>query len=146
VLDGSHSAGKIKFWLQSGVTVNQAMIGGDGIRLPLSGLTDSAFTRQSVTYRTLFDDAPEPDVISVVDFTAVMVFSTSDPNQFFMLDIPAIRPDMVVNSGVYSGLRLDTSNPAVISIVNTITNGFWCNPFGYDITDLISTLVERRRT
>jgi hypothetical protein len=145
VLDGSSSAGKLKFWLQSGISVSQAMIEGDGIRLPLSSLINGAFTRQSVTYRSFVDSPPPPNASSMVDHSATLIFSTTNPEQYAMVTIPAVLPSVVLQTGINAGLVLDTGNPAVISLVNTITSGLWCNQFGYDIVELAATLIERRR-
>lgn len=146
VLDGSSSAGKIKFWLPSGISATQAMIEGDTIRSPLSALTSGALIRQSVTYRSIIDNPSVADNVSMVDYYAALVFSTSNPDEYSMVTIPAIKPVYVLSDGINSGLVLDTLNPTVISLVNNITSGIWCNPFGHDIVALVGTIVERRRT
>lgn len=144
-LDGSNSTGKTKFWLVNGITATDAMQGGDDIRSPLSALSSATFIRQSITYRNMLDNAPDPLSLSSVEYTCVLIFTTSTPGRYSMIDIPAIRSEMILQSGPNAGLVLDLNNPAVVSLVNTITTGFWCNPFGADILELAATIIERRK-
>lgn len=145
VLDGSSNAGKIKLWLQSGISAGQAMLEGDAIRSPLSALSGAILARQSVTYRSIIDNPSAADSGTMVGYYTVLIFSTTNPDEYSMVTIPAIKPEYVLADGPNSGLVLDTLNPAVISLVDNITSGIWCNPFGFGLVELVGTIVERRR-
>lgn len=144
VLDGSNTAGRVRASLRSGITAVDAMIGGDGFRSLLSPLSGAVFVQQSVSYRVLIDDYVQPATSVSAGIVGVLVFTTTDPNQFAMIDIPAISPDCVLSTGDNAGLVLDTSNAALAGFIDTITTGMWCNYLGYDIVDLAATIVDTR--
>lgn len=145
VKDGSQSYSKMRLSVKDDISETQALDGVEALLSPLSGVSGCVPVRISVTYGFVNDTATNAAVGSNVGLVALMVFDTSTPGQYAMIQIPGIRQDCILDdSSVNSGLVIDTHHPDIVNFVNLITSGLFCNVFGYDIQNLVGTIIERR--
>lgn len=136
--DGSGSTGTQQPWLRDGVGAAAAAAGAAGWRALAGALSGARYIGQDICYPIVIDPQPEPSGARPLSSGALLIFATSDPAQFATITIPAVRLDLVAANGV----ELDTAAPAVADLVANIIAGPYCNPFGYEITALVGTVVQ----
>lgn len=115
---------------------------GDDLRGVLAALSSAVVVRQSVVYPFSVQQDTNPLPGSRIENRAALIFETSEAGQLLSVSIPAIVPAAIQALGPLAGLELAGDNPAVVALVQEIINGLWCNPFGYDVVSLASTIVE----
>lgn len=142
--DERNSQSRTRFNLQKGYTIEQMMGAVDDIYLPLSSICRGSFTRQSVTISYKNGAAGPPDIGSDCGRVAIFVFSTSTEGQYAEIEIPAVRDEYILSTGVDAGLVVDIDNPTIVSLIDTLKGGLWVNLFGYDIVELIGTAIAVR--
>lgn len=72
----------------------------------------------------------------------VLVFETTDPAQFAIVEIPGIKSNLI-DPADETILLLDA--PALQAYVSAIISNGLCNPFGYQITKLLAALFQYRQ-
>lgn len=140
--DASGSIATCRFNLKAGITVADGHTAGDGLRSVLAALSSAVVVRQSIVYPYSVQQDTIPQPGSRIENRAALIFETSAAGQLLSVSIPSILPALIQAAGPLVGLELDTTNQAVIDLVQEIINGLWCNPFGYDVVSLASTIVE----
>lgn len=72
----------------------------------------------------------------------VLIFSTTDPEQFAVVELPGIKADLV-DPDDPTILLLDA--PAIDAYINALIAGVFCNPFGYQLVECVAGLYELRQ-
>lgn len=144
VVDASGSASKMRLSILPGLEAVPMMGAADNLRLLLSSLSNGVITRQSITFPRVepFPIAATPGITA--DRVGVFVFATSTLGQYAVIDVPGIRDSCILSSGQNAGIAIDVLNPDIVTFIDAITSQLWCSVFGYDITSLVGTIVERR--
>lgn len=77
---------------------------------------------------------------------AVFIFETAIPD-LAVVRVPGIDPALLESSGPYAGIRVDQTQPAVIGLVDALTNGLGgvqaCDPFANDLVQLSEAYKEQ---
>jgi len=134
----------MRFNLRKGYSVADMMEAVDNISLPLSSICKGAFTRQSVTISYRNDAAGLPDAGSDCTKVAIFVFTTDIEGEYAEIEVPAIKDEYIVSTGDTAGLEVDITHPSVIAFVDALTSGVWVSLFGYDIFELVGTVIGQR--
>lgn len=66
------------------------------------------------------------------------------PGQYFVAPVPGILAALVLPPSDGARLDLDLAAPAVVNLVDILVSGFWCNPFGYQITGVAEAYLQQR--
>lgn len=140
--DGTGSVGTCRFNLRTGTTVAEGHAAGNDLRGLLVAMVGAVPIRQSVVYPFTVDNPGVALPGSLVENRGALIFETSEPGQLLSVSIPAILPAAIQAAGPLAGLELDVTHQAVIDLVSEIINGIWCSPFGFNIVNLASTIVE----
>lgn len=140
--DGTGSTATCRFNLRDGTTVAEGHAAGDDLRGKLAGIVGCPFVRQSVVYPWSYQPVAQALPGSDIRSRAALIFETSAVGQLVAVSIPAILPALVRQDGPNAGLELDLTSQAIIDFVDYLIQGPWCNPFGYDVVNLATTIVE----
>lgn len=141
-LDGTGTVGTCRFNLREGTTAVEGHAAGNALRGLLAAMVGTVIIRQSVVYPFTVDDPGVALPGSLTKNRGALIFETSTAGQLLAVSIPSIIPAAIQAAGPLAGLELDPTNAAVIALVQEIINNIWCNPFGYDVVNLASTIVE----
>lgn len=72
----------------------------------------------------------------------VLIFATTDPAQYGIVEIPGIAAHLVDPA---DEAQLLLTAPALQTYINTLIAGNFCNPFGYQLTACIAGLFQIRQ-
>jgi hypothetical protein len=135
VADESNSIGHFGLWLRA----NTEAVAGLGALAHLRTILPTACTPVygRVCYE-VFDLDPAPGAGNK-HRAGIFVFETTTVGQLAVVTIPGLRPDLVDATASH---LVDMTHSAVIALVDALTDGTWCNPFGYRLTTCIAALVE----
>jgi hypothetical protein len=78
-----------------------------------------------------------------VNAHGVLIFDCS-AEQFYVCAIPGIIPALVLPASDGAVFDLDHSNSLLLDLVDLLTTGVWCNPFGEPITGLAEAYLQQR--
>jgi len=84
----------------------------------IDGVTSAALQEISISYRLSDSDPPAPTSESEAAEAAALFYRNGEDYDAFY--IPAPLPELWETSGPYAGCRIDTSNPAVLSLVGQL--------------------------
>lgn len=143
-LDSTESSATVRFHARQGLTVAAAMAGATDLRQRLDNISGCAFVEQSVVYPAVAPGAPAPAADSDGTRTGVLIFTTTDSAQYAIIEIPSIDDECLMLVGYAPGLDLNPGHPAVMALVTELTNGTWCNRFGYELVALEAAYLQIR--
>lgn len=137
-LDGTGTRGYTYNWARPGAS--SAALGFDLASWAgqLASASDAIQVERTLFFNAVDPDPPSPAGSTLKQFASVWCFSTTDPDQFGMLWLPATRPDLALDSGPLAGLVIDTSLSMVADLVAELTSGAYRNPFGYQLVELLA--------
>lgn len=73
----------------------------------------------------------------------LLLFRTITPGQLGLFCVPGIYAQAVDTE---DNTRLNLLDPGVNALVQELTSGFYCNPFGHVLTECIAGFIELRET
>jgi hypothetical protein len=144
VRDGSGSRSYLEFNIPAGITPSAGHAAAASMRAALAGLTGCAFYQQQVEYGLVEMTPATPGGSQPASTAGVLVFSTTEPQQYAIVVIPAIKPSLIKTTGDGAGVQLDTAAPAIVALVAELTGGAWRNKFGYTLAALDAAFVQIR--
>lgn len=130
--------------MQRGVSVAAAQSAATSLRGTLQTLTGCAFLEQRYTLPFVEMATPAPLVGTLTQRHGVFIFSTATPDQYAIIAIPGLLDTLLKTTGPGAGVAINTALPAVAALVAELTNGAWCNKYGYIITSLEAAYLQVR--
>lgn len=85
-------------------------------------------------------ETPEPG--SNVRSAGLLIFSTSEPAHYSIVEILGISPDLVDPD---DPTLLLLSAPALQAYIDALISGIFCNPFGHQLVECVAGLYEIRQ-
>lgn len=143
VRDDSATRAQLAFTLRSNVSPAAGHAAGETLRALLPGISGCSVERQQVEYYAVEMEPATPGM-QLASVAGVLVFTTTEPQQYALVIIPGIRSEYILVTGATAGVELDTSASAIADLVAELTSGRWCNPWGYVITELAAAMVQIR--
>lgn len=83
------------------------------------GLTDAQRFSASVQ---LFEYVEGDMVLNVAQDTATLVFSTDDPNEYGLLDIPGCKHSFAKLDSCFAGRAIDITLPEIVALADLVTS------------------------
>ena len=145
LVDGSGSYGQFRCHFRTGTEAVAAHTGADARRGLLAAVTGCAIVEQMALYGSVQSTPGAPDPDSDGACAGTFVFSTNAIDQYALLALPAIRPDMLMAAGCGAELDIDRTRPEIIALVDHILTGPFSNRFGYPIAALLAAYLQERR-
>lgn len=145
VRDGTDTSGLVKFHARAGVEAAAAHAGATQRRGLLAAVTGCVLVRQSVSYSRIESAPAAPLVGALAPFVGVFVFDTATAGQFAVLTVPGLLPALLMTTGCAAGLDVDRTQPAIVALVEHLQSGSFCNPWGYQLGDLVAAYMQERR-
>lgn len=142
--DGSGSSGLIRFHIRAGIEAVAAHAGATQRRGLIAPLTGCTLERQSVSYSRT-ESAPGTPVAGILARSVgVFIFDTATPAQFAVVKIPGLLPELLMTTGYAAGIDIDQQHPAIVALVEHLQVSSYCNPFGYQLGNLIAAYMQDR--
>jgi hypothetical protein len=141
--DETESRSQMAMHVRAGITPTAGYSAAASLRGAVAGLSGCVAERQQIEFR-VEELEPAPSGPTHAEIAGVLVFTTSEPDQYAIVAIPAIRPDLVLITGTGAGVELNTQAPAIVNLVDELTSGRWCNPWGYQLAELAAAFVQIR--
>lgn len=143
-VDGSSSVAVVRFTIKTLATVSEIEGAATGMVAALSALTDAVFFQQEIIY-TAVPEVGEIGALGSDKFrTGVFIFDCVEPDTVALVEVPAIKDDLLVTSGPGTGVLIDVAHADVLAFVDVlITNGA-TNPFAVAI-DILSAAYRQSR-
>lgn len=130
--DASGSVGYTKVGVTSGTSEAAALSALWALGGLLASASGAVPVSVAVTYRTVVSDGRAP-AGSDVGPQLVMVFGTGDPGEYAVIKVPGAPSDMFTSDG--GAVEGDTR---VAALVAALVAGPWANPFGAELTTLVT--------
>ena len=108
---------------------------------PLTGCT---LIRQRIIYKAVATPRDVPDVGSTVYSQGVFIFSTGEDTPMELIGVPGIEEEAISDVEPFTGVSIDVTNSDVITFLDTVLEGVYSNPFGDDITSLVTAYRQSR--
>lgn len=144
LLDASDSTAGVQSCIRSGSTVAD----GEGALITftdvIGALSDASIVYRYLIYCGVEDPQPAPPGAAPAAGAGVFVFSCEEPDAYAMVEVPGIRSDLLLSAGPGAGVLIDTTASDVVSFVNTLITGIFCNPFGVQLAALESAFYQWR--
>lgn len=143
-VDDSQSVGYVRLHVRRSLDRTQVEAGAAAMRARLRSVSSIAFVRDNIIFPGV-ETAPRTPAAGVqLDRRGVFIFGTVSPDEFALVELPGIVDSVLVTTGPTAGLNIDQAAPAVQAFVAQLTNGSWCNEFGYPLTTLEAAYVQIR--
>ena len=117
---------------------------GTDVDVLLAWLRDEmAFRNVSdcIVYEVSVSLGCRPDTTQALDGSSLsmsaLLFTTAN-NQYGTMAIPSITPDVLVQSGCFSNLAIDITNPMIVALSEAIIDAHCCTPDMQQFTTLVS--------
>lgn len=130
--DASGSVGYTKVGITSATSEAVALSALWELGGLLASASDAVPVSVAVTYRTVVSDGRAP-VGSDVGPQLVLVFGTADDDEFAVVKVPGAPSDMFTSDG--GAVEGDSR---VAALVAALVAGPWANPFGVELTTLLT--------
>lgn len=142
--DASNTLATQRYHIHHGAEAAAGLAAATTMRGRLSGCSSCAIIEQRyvLPFVELFPN--DPQAASDVRRCGVFVFSTAEPDQWFVLAVPGIRDELLTVDGVAPGVLINQDAPEVAALVEEMTSGRYCNPFGHIITQLEAAYLQVR--
>lgn len=140
VLDESGTRGTQRVYIQR-AGINAAQSAGAGLRSVFRAMSGCSYLEQQLVLPAV-ELFPAPAAGSDVRICALFVFGCATPEQYALISIGGIRPELIMQTGCAAGVNIDTSAPAVAALIAELTSGRYCNQFGHTITQLAAAFVR----
>lgn len=143
-VDGSGSSAVVRFTIKTLATVSE--IEGAAIEMiaALSALTDAAF----VSYEIVYTAVPEVGLIGAEGSdrlrVGVFIFDCVEADQVGLVEVPAIKDEMLVTDGPGAGVLIDVENADVLAFVDVLVVSGATNPFAVAL-DVLTTAYRQSR-
>lgn len=72
----------------------------------------------------------------------VLIFSTTELEQYAIIELPGIKPELVDPA---NESQLLMTSPALAAYITALLAGGFCNPFGYELVSCIAALHQVRQ-
>ena len=144
VVDASESRSTVGIRLRAGTDVLAAHNAANQFANRVSALSGATIDHQYVVYRGA--ESPQPAAPGLTSYagTGVFVFSTTEPGEYAIVQLPAIRPALLLTTGPGAGVIIDQAAPEVTALAEAMISGSYCNPFGYPLAALESAFLQYR--
>jgi nucleoside phosphorylase len=143
-LDASGSRSTVGIRLRAGTTVAAGRAAADTFTSRVTGLSGTTIDRQFLVYRGAESPMPAaPGPTGLVN-AGVFVFSTTTADHYAIVQLPALRPDLLLTTGAGAGLVIDQTAADVIAFTDAMVNGVFCDPFGNQIAALEAAFLQYR--
>lgn len=136
LVDDSESLATQRYHVHRGTQPATAHNAATNLRGRIGAMSGCAFLQQSYVLPAVEVATPNTIPGVVTQQYAVFVFSTTEIGQYAIIAIPGVRFELLMTTGPGAGVLLDTEHAAVAALVAELTNGSWCNQFGYILTEL----------
>lgn len=134
--DASGSVGRTTANVAGGTEIAAARAAVGGLLGPLAAASSCAIVQYSITWNTvLFDgrgDGPQRD-----EHRAALIFATDQVDQYAAAFLPGVAGDLVESDG-----DIDIEQAAIADLAAALVAGPWTNPFGANITELLTAYLE----
>lgn len=144
LVDASESLGTQQYHVNRGTAASAAQSAATSLRGTLQPCTGCAFLEQRYVLPFVELATPAPVAGVMAQRHGVFVFSTATPDQYAIIAIPGLLNSLLMTTGPGAGVAIDTTMPAVAALVAELTNGTWCNKYGYIITTLEAAYLQVR--
>lgn len=142
LVDASNSRAELRMHVRRSTSRAAGIAGAHQLANLADGASDCAAVSTLLRYPVKIvregSGAPGSDHNRV----GVLIFATTDPAQFGIVEIPGIKGDLVDPS---DETQLLLTAPALQTYINALISGDFCNPFGYHLTECIAALFEMRQ-
>lgn len=142
--DDSESLATQQYHIRRGTQPTIAQQAASTLRGLLRPVSGCRIITQSYILPGIELATPDPLAGVIAQRHAVFVFSTTEPDQYAIIAVPGLRDDLLLQTGPFAGLAIDTTLPAVAAFVLELTNGSWVNKFGYTILTLEAAYLQVR--
>lgn len=144
LLDASDSIGNMSFWLADGVDLGDIESAAATLRGLIAACSDAVFIRQSVIFPAVESPHPVAGIGADASRVGGLIFSC-DTGELDIIEVHGLKDEMLMTTGPGAGLLIDRTNPVIVDLVDELTGGIWCNPFGFDLLALESAYLQIRR-
>lgn len=144
VLDASGSRSTVGIRLRAGTDVPDARNAVDLFTSHVTALSGASVERQSIIYRGVESPRPAAPGGTSASHAGVFVFACSEPETYAVVQLPGLRPDLLLTTGPAAGIAIDQTAPDVVSFVDTLISGNYCNPFGLQLVALAAAFLQFR--
>lgn len=147
--DASGSNATMNMWIRAGSTAMQARSGANLLTSVIAPLSGAVVTRQHTVYRHVADPRPVAPAGGQVARMGVFIFTCSGDDQYAIVQVPAIKPGVLMTTGPGAGILLDLAHPDVDTFIQLLRSGFgisgnYINPFGQTIDDIEIAYMQFR--
>lgn len=142
--DASDSSTILRFNINLGIEAIPAQAAATGLRGLLDPVTGCAFVRQSIVYPFVDTVAPVPLAGALASRVGVLIFGTTTPGEYLVVEVPGLRDSFLQSTGPGAGLLINRDDPAVQAFVGALISGDWCSPFGFQLIGLEAAFLQIR--
>lgn len=108
---------------------------------PISGCV---LIRQRIIYKAIATPRDVPDTGSTVKFQGVFFFSTGDDTPIELIAVPGILDTVISTIEPGAGVLIDVTISDVVDFIATVLDSDLINPFGDNITELVTAYRQSR--
>lgn len=144
MVDASSSKSTNRICVLRGLSTNAAFTAAATLHGMWRGVSGCSLIESSYVLPSVAEEPLSSTPDSRVEFCGTFIFSTVTPQQYVILAIPGLLPTVVLTSGPFAGVGIDTAHPAVAALVTELESGKWCNPWGHVLVKLESAYVQVR--
>lgn len=142
LVDASESRAEIRLHVQRATSRAAGVAAAAQLASLCDGASSCSPESWLVRYPVVVPPSGNPAPGADVKRMGVLVFRTTDPEQFAIIEIPGISASLVDPT---DETLLLTTAPSLDAYITELTSGFYCNPFGYALTDCIAAIFQYRQ-
>lgn len=140
--DASLDSGLMRGTFKPGTSVEDGLSALTDLRGALSAISDCVFVRQSVTIAQSQQPKEPPSGATRASQVGAFFFAGELPDRFGLARVPGIPATYTVDSDCGAGIVIEASDPTVAALIDEVTSGIWCNPFGTPLVSFVSAYIR----
>lgn len=140
--DETGSVSTLRLFLRASTSPSAAMNAALGLVSVLAGVSTAAVRRIGITYGEELPESRNPAGDN--RYAGQFIWRAGAGDDYFLVSIPALRPDLLVAEGDDAGFLVDETHPDVQAFTSAVVNGIFVNPFGDAVTLLSEAFLQVR--
>lgn len=140
--DASDSRAELRVHIRRGSEAAAALAAASTLAALAAGASSCVAVEQLARYPVKVAPQLAPQPGSNRFLVGLLIFNTSSPGQYGLVEIPGIRINLVK---VDDPNELDITAPPLAALIAYITGNGFTNPFGYPLISCIGGLFQLRR-
>lgn len=143
-LDGSGSTAETRITIGSSLPVATIESAATTLVAALSAMTDAVFTQQEIVYNFVPPHGLSGALGSDVLRNGVFIFQDSGSTDVGLVEVPAIKDDLLETVGAGAGVLIIQSDSRVLALVAELVDAGATNPFAVVLGALVAAYRQSR--